>query len=286
MVYLDFIIKTNKMNENNLLTHIHEYCVKKSFDKLGWLYVANDIPLRKPSIQMNKNLFISVLQEALNSTFNGNKRKLFQSMLNIVENASDEVDFEAKASLGVDKFEVVWEGMIDDVFGEENKSEYFPRATWHIMKDDNKHISSTLRPDTIMIYEGKLYILDAKYYRYGIDENDPRLLPHTADIAKQIVYGEYVEDHKGYQGNDIYNAFIMPYEKEKEGEEYKFVSVGTTDWKKYDAASPNYYYVLGILMDTRYLVEQTCKHNVSEIEKLSKTIQLSLETFRNTKREE
>jgi hypothetical protein len=57
------------------------------------------------------------------------------------------------------------------------------------------------------------------------------------------------------------------------------VSVGTADWKPYDDMSANYNYVLGILLDTRYLLEQHSKHNASEIEKLSELIVSSLAEY-------
>lgn len=47
MVYLKFITKTNKINENNLITKIHEFCVYESFTKLGWLFIGKDIKPKK-----------------------------------------------------------------------------------------------------------------------------------------------------------------------------------------------------------------------------------------------
>lgn len=98
---------------------------------------------------------------------------------------------------------------------------------------------------------------------------------------KQIVYGEYVETCQKIQGDKIYNAFIMPYDFGDEKIPYKFVSVGTANWKPYSDMSANYNYVLGILVDTRYLIEQSSKHNIIEIEKLSDLIVSSLTIYRS-----
>ena len=279
LVYLDFIVKTNKINQNNLITRIHEYCVYESFKKLGWLYLSGDFLPKKPQIRFNKRMFIGVLKDALNNTFNNNKRMLFTSMLNIINIKEESIDTIDKEAFGVNRFEYIWEKIVDYVFGEDNKDQYFPHAKWHIISG-NKVESSALEPDTIMLYDDKVYILDAKYYKYGITLN-PMHLPGSSSIEKQIVYGEYVETCKKVHGDKIYNAFIMPYDFGNERIPYKFVSVGTADWKPYDDMSANYNYVLGILVDTRYLMEQINKHNTSEIEKLSELIVSSLAKYRN-----
>lgn len=278
IVYLDFIVKTNKINSNNLIRRIHEYCVRESFEKLGWLYLSNDTLPKKPQIRFNKGMFVSVIKDALNNTFNDNKRLLFTSMLNIINSKEESIDSTEKEAFGVNRFEYIWEKMVDYVFGEDNKDQYFPHATWHIISG-NKIASSALEPDTIMLYKDKVYILDAKYYKYGITRN-PLHLPGSSSIEKQIVYGEYVETCKNIQRDNIYNAFIMPYDSGNENIPYKFVSVGTADWKPYDDMSANYNYVLGVLVDTRYLIEQNSKHNTTEIEILSDLIVSSLATYR------
>lgn len=279
VVYLDFVVKINKVNNNNMLTRIHEYCVRESFEKLGWLYLTSETLPSKPKIRFNKRIFVSVLNDALNSTFNDHKRRLFTSMLNIVNSRQETVDSVDKAAYGVTRFEYIWEKMIDHVFGEDNKEQYFPHATWHIVSG-NSIVSSALEPDTIMLYEDKVYILDAKYYKYGITRN-PLHLPGSSSIEKQIVYGEYVQTKKHISGDQIYNAFVMPFDSGSEKNPYRFVSVGTADWKPYDDMSDNYNYVLGILLDTRYLLEQHSKHNASEIEKLSELIVSSLAEYRS-----
>lgn len=278
LVYLDFEVKTNKVNSNTLLTRIHEYCVRESFEKIGWLYLTSEVLPPKSKIRFNKRMFSSVLNDALNSTFNVHKRLLFTSMLNIVNSRYENIDSVDKEAFGVDRFEYIWEKMIDYVFGEEAKEQYFPHARWHIISG-NKVESSALEPDTIMLYDNNVYILDAKYYKYGIT-NNPLHLPGSASIEKQIVYGEYVETCSGISQNRIYNAFIMPYDCSDEKEPYKFVSVGTADWKIYNDMSANYNYVLGILIDTRFLLEQSNKHNVDEIERLSDLIVSSLATYK------
>ncbi len=275
IVYLDFIVKTNRINENNLLTRIHEYCVRESFEKLGWLYLAADALPPKPDLPYDSRMFTAVLQEALNNTFHERKRMLFTCMLNII-NGKEKMRSASDSAFGVKKFEVVWEGLLDFVFGEDNKSDYYPHAAWYIIKDKQSHTSSAMRPDTIMRYQDRIYILDAKYYKYGITLQ-PEDLPNTADVAKQIVYGECVQNKTGCGDDQIYNAFLMPFARQQASDPpYQFVSVATAQWKQYDPSTPNYHYVLGILVDTRFLIEQHCRHNESQILELSRLIEESL----------
>lgn len=280
VVYLNYVVKTNRINNNNLITQIHKYCVYESFLKLGWLYVANGMLPPKPEIKLNRKMFLNVLSEALSSTFNNNKQMLFKSMINIIDQSNESVTEIASNFFGVDRFEYVWENMIDYIFGEENKKEYFPHAKWHILENkDYKTECSALEPDTVMCINQRLFVLDAKYYKYGLTKN-PQHLPGSSSIQKQITYGEYIEENFPYNKNRIYNAFVMPFEK-KTDSNYEFVSVGKAEWKKYSDKTANYCYVLGILLDTRYVIESYTKHSAKDILELSELIQNSLKDYRN-----
>lgn len=279
-VYLDFIVKKNKINADNMLTKIHMHCVRESFEKLGWLYLASDILPPKPDIRFNKEMFVDVLRKAISNTFNTQKKHLFTSMLDIIEQKEDCLRRTNEKAYGINQFAPVWENLIDHVFGtESNKNEYFPNTQWHIINSGDISHGHSLRPDTIMKLEDVLYILDAKYYRYGISYK-PEHLPPSSSIEKQIVYGEYAEMQKKIPGENIYNAFIMPYKSDSSSEHYKFVSIGTSNWKDYKASPPNYYFVLGVLLDTRFLIEEYSRRNISEIEKLSELITESLKNYK------
>ena len=80
-------------------------------------------------------------------------------------------DVNSGFTYGTHRFEYVWENMIDFVFGENNKDYYFPHATWTLIEESKERQSSALEPDTIMLFENNAYILDAKYYKYGITKN-------------------------------------------------------------------------------------------------------------------
>lgn len=132
-------------------------------------------------------------------------------------------------------------------------------------------------PDTIMIYNDKYYILDAKCYKYGWT-GAPDHLPNGSSINKQITYGEYLEKYKGVDTNSLFNAFIMPYNMEKN--RFNLTSVvenigeAVGDWrynKKY------YERIQGIVMDTRYLMYHYSGKPIKEKVALAECIEAVLE---------
>ena len=271
-VYLSFVVRQNRINDNNLITRIHEYCVYESFRNLGWLYTSA-MP-KKPTIAFNKKVFLAALNDQLRNTNDDNKKKLFSCMINVINEADELFNSNHRKAFGVERFEYVWEGLIDYVFGEDDKEIFFPHSSWSIVSD--RSIIKTnppLEPDTVIRYNGAIFVIDAKYYKYGVTFN-PDHLPGTSSIQKQITYGEFIERKFGV--DRIYNAFVMPFNKKDGESNYKFVSVGTADWK--ENADKSYEFVLGILLDTRHLVNTYARKNMSEIEELSELIIQSLET--------
>ena len=276
VVYLNFITKRS-INKANILTKIHEFCVYESFVKLGWLYLSTAYLPKKPTIRFNKRLFLSTLNDALKNTFNSDKKRLFSSMIEILKDADEQADLK-EFQYGVRRFECVWENLVDYVFGESNKDLYFPHAKWHIVSGARTE-SSALEPDTVMKYDGKFFILDAKYYKFGVT-GIPAHLPATSSIQKQITYGDYIAAKGFADENAIYNAFVMPYAAEDGEDVLKFVSVGTADWIDYSPETANYKYVLGILLDTRHIMQTYSRLNRREILNMSELILDSLQAYR------
>lgn len=272
--YLDFITKKNTVNEDKLITLIHEYCVYDSFMKIGWLFTKG-MP-KKPQIKFNKNLFMSIVTDKLSSTFNDRSRKLFSNMLAIIKYTGDS-DAKVNYKYGTYRFEYVWEKMIDKVFGIENKAEYFPRTTWVL--NGRKFSNSSLEPDTIMIADNDVYVLDAKYYKFGVT-GIPAHLPESTSINKQITYGEYIdEDKKGNfrkwhgEGMKVYNAFIMPFDSQnskfKTSDNILHIGEAESSWK---IGSKEYERIQGIVIDMKYLMKKNIRQDESEISNLSSII--------------
>ncbi|MFC4770609.1 LlaJI family restriction endonuclease [Enterococcus hermanniensis] len=270
-VYTQMTVKASTLNESKLITKIHKYCVYECFDKIGWLYVPN-MP-EQPDIEFNKSLFVNTLNDKLSNTYNDKHKALFKAMLDMIK-FMDERPNEKQFYFGTDRFEYVWEKLIDRVFGESDKDRYFPKAEWKLRHGNNQD-SSALQPDTIMLYKDKVYVLDAKYYRYGIT-GIANHLPNSSSINKQITYGEYIDKHMGVDSDQIFNAFLMPYNsKENKFHTQKiFENIGEatgkwrqgTDIKKYDR-------VQGIVMDVRTLMHNRVGKSANCIQQLATAIE-------------
>ena len=257
-VYLNRVVRVNTPNLNRLITRIHRYCVYESFDRIGWLYTTHSP--EQPDITFDKNMFLAAIKEKLGSINNDNDRRLFSSMIAMIEYIDNKTD-DRQFYFGTDKFENVWEKLIDKVFGVPDKGNYFPHGLWTERYGKHKgKPASALEPDTIMIYGGKYYVLDAKYYRYGIlPQYGPGLLPQSSDINKQITYGQFVKNQRTPDSAQVFNAFIMPYNRANN--QFKIngifgnVAEAVGDWVDHPESPETYERVQGIVLDTRYLLK-------------------------------
>lgn len=257
IIYLDFVTKKDTIDNTQLITDIHKYCVYLSFEKLGWLY-STCLP-DKPRIVNKNNMFQKVISSKLMTVFKDSDKLLFKHMLAILNFEGDK-NSKINYLYGTYRFEYVWESMIDKLFGVNDKSFYYPKSYWEI--DNKVYTNACLRPDTIMIHNNNVCILDAKYYKYGITENKSDL-PSTSSINKQISYAEYIDIDK--YGNfrkrhgsnmKVYNAFLLPYQSKDVS--INMISIGScySDWKD---NSKKYHKIKGILLDTRFLMQESLK---------------------------
>jgi len=274
--YLDFVTRKNQVNENELISLIHEYCVYDSFSKVGWLFTTT-LP-KKPRIKRNIRLFKSILITKISNTFNDRNRKLFQDMLAVILYNGEE-NSEKNYRYGTYRFEYVWEALINKVYGIKEKREYFPNTYWSI--DGVQYENACLEPDTIMIWNGNVYVLDAKYYKYGVTRRMTDL-PESTSINKQITYGEFIAEQECFkkkhgENYKVYNAFIMPY-AQKNGEELKNIGIAYSNWKTNEK---NYENIQGILLDIKHLMYASWGQNVEEIEKLVQCIEGGIKNAEN-----
>lgn len=249
-IFTDFIVRDQTPNDSMLITTINRYCVYVSFQKIGWMY-SDYLPKNPPSCP-SKSLWLSVVMKKLASTNDDRKQRLFQSMLDILRN-EDSFSFDTDFYFGTASFENVWERMIDNMFGTEDLREYQPKTMWE-MDDGNRKENLPLRPDCVMQYSGEYYIIDAKYYQYGVSGN-VNDLPSTESITKQILYGEHVEFKLGKDPDKIHSVFIMPgnletdihskhLPTERKGEAYCI-------WR---GKNKCYEVIVGVVLDMRYMI--------------------------------
>ena len=247
-IYTKFVVKKNQINENDIITEIHKYCVADGLFKIGFLFnIKYDLSQYHSNMSENTTFLTKakmILNTKLHHTNNDKLKRLFKSMLLILEK-NDYLDNEFSTSqFGTKSFNIVWEKMIDAVFGIPEK--YYSKINY-ILFDGNKK-EPNIMPDTIMKTNNYVFVIDAKYYKYGITKNKNDL-PEGASVVKQIAYGEHVYN---LEQKEVYNAFIMPFEGEENEKPYKNVGCVGVQWKGYDEP---YKIIQLILLDTKYLMK-------------------------------
>ena len=229
LVYLDLIARRTNYKEDNLITLIHKFCTYEAAKTVGPLLGISEDDLEMPEIEFDYELFAETLKDKIASTFNDKFLELFQSMLavvNYMDNKENRAGDGSEISFGFEKFDHAWEMMVDRIFGtvsiDEKRTNYNPSlklVAENIQTSEGndyqeevgrnaEYKRSTLRPDTIMIRGQDTFVLDSKYYKYGLTGFNSHL-PGAESVCKQMAYAEYAKMKK--PANNVYNAFIMPY---------------------------------------------------------------------------
>ena len=279
LVFLDFVTRKSLNNENALITQIHKYFVYDAFFKIGFLF-SSFVPV-EPQIKYNSQLFKSVINLKLSKTFNERSMILFNDMKTIIDYLDSSDSSKQDYRYGTEEFEYVWERLVDHVYGVPNKQDYYPHTEWHIggrVFDDNDvdYKKNALRPDTIMLVEDDVkkeaFVLDSKYYKYG-EHRTANVLPGTDSIIKQLAYGEYVERNKEHpelrvKGENIFNAFILPYDSHSGNRPEVFGYAQTT----YKENEKPYHKIYGVLLDVKDLMYHHTHHDNAKILELADAI--------------
>ena len=273
LIYTKYRVKHHNETDRDLITEINKYCVYQSYLRLGWIY---KLPLPpEPHRRREINVYQNYLECALLRANRDKDKQLFSAMIDILNfenNANDLTQF----YFGTNRFEYIWEKLIQETYGNVKKEDYFPKTKWRL-KIGSESDNTALEPDTVMRESSDIFILDAKYYKYGITLN-PKDLPNSSSINKQITYGEHVVTKKVFDSKNVYNAFLMPFDSKKqpynvEKGHYYSIGEGVSSWKESDE---NYQRVQGILVDIKFLIKNSIKPNNNEIVKLSNAIKESL----------
>lgn len=259
-VYLNpYVEKNTKID--NIITEIHAYCINDCIEQIGWLF-GNIEKVDYKILNFNKELYLNVLNEELKKTFNDRVKTMLNNMIVIIKNKFNNNKTEMIDDILTLNYHYAWEKMIDKVYGNDSIENYRPELSWNNLpeKVPNPH----MRPDTINIDKSKreLFIIDSKYYKYGIIRGGK--LPGAEDIDKQITYGDYCSDSKNfiepieYDTDKIYNAFILPYNKEDNRFNYcdnvKFIGFAESKART-GRERITHKRVALILMDTKYLID-------------------------------
>lgn len=298
IAFLDFIIRKSRIQENQLITELHKYCVYKCFEIFGFLYSLS-LPekglLDETDISKNKKYYVQVLQEKIDSTYLESNVELFSNLLDFI-NFFDCESETKEASYGTNCFQVVWERLVDSVFGTVGQTEkgkyFYPGSRWNFTEGKPKQ-NAPLRPDTIMIAENpleqnmrKCFIIDSKYYSYKMlrkpdsEENESEQesvlvhgsIPGTDSIQKQVTYAQYIDseiktfgsekrEKFRFRHSDIFNVFILPANNIEE--KLRYIGSAASDWHD---GSKNYHTVHAVTLDTKFLLKNGNKKS-DEIQK-------------------
>ena len=275
----DNVIYTNlkvivKSNVENLISEIYKYCLKISIDYIGWLFNLNSkfIVLNKINDQIIRH-YKSVLKQELNNTFDDIKKIRLTHLKNILNGLNEDIN-NHEFVYGVDNYYHCYEKLIDIVFGNiSNKRNFNPKGKWHIVKFDKANDSTDLRPDTLLYKDDKIYIIDAKFYQFGITGSIDDL-PETTSIQKQITYGEFAKNNFIDSINNVYNAFILPYDKTfgifKSNDNIQYIGYAKSTWKNNEEEHD---IIHTFLIDLKYLISSwnLCNHD-EDINYLVETI--------------
>ena len=257
LVYLDPVVEQNS-NIKNIITEIHSYCVDKSIDVIGPLYYGlSKISFIKPNPKRIR-YYIQLIDKEKLKTFDDRKKLLLYHMKRILLEQIDNGNNPIK-DFGVRHYEHVWEYLVNSVFGNDNIEKYYP-TTNYVFTSKDSYSPSKLRPDTIFIENNDFYILDSKYYKYGVTGLN-KDLPGTDSIQKQVTYGEFINTNFNLekQYNGIYNAFIIPYNKEENDFHVKtiihYCGYAKCNWELNNQYDKKFLKIAVILLDTKSLID-------------------------------
>lgn len=259
-VYLQPFVEKNTVTEN-VITEIHTYCINDSINQIGWLF-GDLSKIDYKIINYNKELYLSILNDELKRAFNDRVKTLLKHLILIINNKFNNNEFEEIDNVLTNNYNYAWEKMIDKIFGNDSIENYRPILKWSNLPE--KVADPHMRPDTIIkkLNSRELYIIDSKYYKYGIVYGGK--LPGAEDIDKQITYGDYCSNPKNfsepleYDTDKIYNAFIIPYNKENNRFDYNdnIRYIGFAESKaRNNQEDYSHKKVALILMDTKYLID-------------------------------
>lgn len=281
IIYNNIVVEVRN-DRDNLITEAHKWCVFDSVRKIGWLFGISEKTVSVPRTPkaVIKN-YIRAIKTELSHTFDDAKKMRLTHMLKVLTGVDDS-DRTREIVYGVDKYHYVYERMVDYLFSNVSDiTKYNPNAQWFLKKNNFKpKDASSLRPDTVRLVplsnsadgnEKVAYVLDAKFYRFGTTGKESDL-PTTTSIQKQITYGDNLlyNFKKAENVQQVYNAFILPYNKQNNKFGYKedieYIGYSEANWRDDELSHSK---ICAFLLDTKHLISSWSKGNCKEdIEKL------------------
>ncbi len=280
-IYLDPYVEKDLVVDN-IITEIHALCINHSIEQIGWLF-GNIEKVNFKYNDKNKNYYLSILDEELRRSFSDKKKTLISNMIAIIKSKVNDNSFEKISNILTLNYNHAWEKMIDSVFGNDLIENYRPELTWNGLPEKVSTIH--MSPDTVIKNKKnrELFIIDSKYYKYGVINNGK--LPGAEDIDKQITYGDYCSNPNNfdkpleYDINKIYNAFVVPYNKNDNRFNYRsdIVYLGYAESRARNTTDSFLHKKVAlVLIDTKYVIDCYLKKEIKDADKLLDSIREGL----------
>lgn len=189
-VYKDFIRRHNINHDDNELTLIHKWSIKKAIDLLS--FISNDFPLFTDDFDTQLTIH-DVKDIALKLHPKITKdREIY--VINLILQLINETSSFDLSAIYTKNFNLIWEKALQKTLGHnEFLKNQIPKVKWNddITSAQALHISPTINaasPAVDIIFQSgsDLHILDAKYY--DVFNNKSR--PGLTDLWKQFYYGQ------------------------------------------------------------------------------------------------
>ncbi len=260
----------------SMITEIHRYAVRTSIDLIGWLFGLEPdfIEVRRVTPEV-KRRYLAAIDGELRRTFDDVKRQRLRHMESVLLGLNAREGREELA-YGVDSYAYCFERMVDSVFGSvRDLREFYPRGVWHLTREGYRPALSTeLRPDTVLIRGGDAFVIDAKFYRFGVTGRVEDL-PETSSIQKQVTYGDFLRRNAVKFGIErVYSAFILPFNKEgevfKTDEDLVYIGAARPNWR---GAEAGHEVIHTFLVDLKSLIKSSRRGGDREAESLAREIE-------------
>lgn len=227
------LIREKSVKILDIISEIYIYALKISINRVGWLFNLQSDYLNESSnlIKINK-YHVDIVKKELSKTFDDHKKQRLNHLLKIIHG----IDFNSVSSsemiFGVSSFNFVFESLIKSIFNtEKNLSQYFPRGSWQLKEHSYiSKLSSSLKPDSLLLIDNSIIIIDAKNYRYSIT-GQLIDLPKTDSIQKQLTYFDFINNSIN-DLNNLYNIFLLPFNKSnQELSDFDYVGYASANWR-------------------------------------------------------
>jgi len=259
--YLNPFVEKKRF-EKNILTEIYEYCLGISTKEAGWLFHIKPMPYKEKSYI---DYYLQVLMAELSCSYQDYKKELIEHCIRILKQETKAFSSTMPREYGTKEFEYAWEKMINKIYGNIDIRLISQESIYHLENEVIKMPS--IKPDAIRKEKDELFVLDAKYYKYGISKNK-KDLPGTYSINKQIMYGKYLKSND----NVVYSAFLLPFHSENEPICY----IGYAENEETTMLKEEYEKIAILLIDTNYVIECYLQKREIEVEELIQNIKWSI----------